>query len=506
MNLDILFLYTLSHTTRAKLLGAWKELWHCVAVSDSLGVVRPFSDPIGRDETNLSFFPIGVPGKRQPDPVDGKPCDELTYSVHEYDSDLKREVPKTLKIRTSSKHGFCTGYEIGILVGLITLHHLADEFRSPELKFKNERLYELMKWTKNSGQNNYRLEQGLDRLHGTELKFLNTWSVDGGKTYEKIFSTRILDSYEFVKTRDASQLGRTQIRWSDKLYQQFSGGSLKPLDTEHFYSLSRPQAQAAYRIIDAAFQARNKYECDMFDFASRIGIPVENRRRVKERLEPIIHDLGTLPGFIIDKHRCSSFVGSRGSWKLVFHRGISLVGSSRPSRTARSQPAETATKLIVEFHRLARGIEGWRPGKKELSQAEEILDQFDLATALEALKRSIKQWKKGCYEPFSFKGGMDSIKTHCHRIQRAASPPARQPTKNHTYDNDQEHKKRARRKRLRLAYSHLSKREQEAAWRFIFENCKSDSMKKLLIREQNAHRLPFAAYEPFENWLQRNLN
>lgn len=462
--------------------------------------------PLGRDEYNLSFFPIGIPGKNQPSASDGSVVDELTYSVIAYDLDLKEKVPKTLKIRTSSKHGFCTGYEIGILVGLLTLHHLTDQFATPELSFKNERLYELMKWTKGSGQNNTRLELGLDRLNGTELKFLNTWSVDGGKTFKKTFSTRILDSYEFVKTSDSEHLGRTKIRWSDKLYEQFSSGNVKPLNTDHFYSLSRPQAQAAYRIIDAELAHSDRFEVDMYEFAARIGIPMENRRRVKERVESILSDLDALPDFLSPSD--DRLIGSRGNWSLNFRKPLTTEVSKAKAKPAakRANVHPDAVTLIQAFHQRARKIENWQPTKNELTAAsEDILACFSLETALSALDRAIKSWKRDKFQPYSFQGAVLSIKSECHLLQTEPSKKPNSKPAGSTAEattaaaSSRSSADRARTKRL---IEQLSPERRQIAWQYVIEKANSESFRsKLEISRAANEPLPFIAYPDFRRWI-----
>ncbi len=118
---------------------------------------------LGRDELNLIDFPIGTLSYKQPKNEDGSRPDELVFSVETFDHQQGKIIPKKLTTRTSSKYGFPTPKEEQLLVGLLLLTRMKNNFSQPRVEFRSGELFALMNWPHNSSSKR-QLQTGLDRL------------------------------------------------------------------------------------------------------------------------------------------------------------------------------------------------------------------------------------------------------------------------------------------------------------------------------------------------------
>ena len=212
------------------------------SVSNQLPTPARTSSQLGRDELNLIDFPISLLQYQQPTDASGKRPDELVCTIESYDRHLDRIVPRKLTRRTASKYGFPTPIEEVVLVALLTLSRLKNDFSSPRVEFRNSELYELMGWP-NNGNSNEQLAVALDRLKGLTLKYENAWTT-GGDQFKKEFNTGLLDSYEFVtKTGSSGGLVTSWIQWASEIFADIQQGNVKQLDTERFFRTEVPDHQ-----------------------------------------------------------------------------------------------------------------------------------------------------------------------------------------------------------------------------------------------------------------------
>lgn len=355
----------------------------------------------GRDERNLLEFPIGVSGKSQPVDENGQIAKEIVRRVEVFDEDIGECVPKQLTIRTSSKHAFITGYDIEVLMGLFALHHQKDNFASSRIEFENGELYKLMRWPKGSGANNERLQVALDRFAGVQLTFENSFSSDGGKTTRKTYSTGVLDSYQFTKTSDVADEGRSWIRWSGELFVGFKQGNIKPLNTQAFFSLNRPVSQQAYRLLDDAFQRNSEFEMDLMEFAMRVGVNSQKTGVIKQRLQPVIVELESLPGFVEKASPAQRYSKQgAGRWKIHFTRSKLKNDQSKQPTTSPTNPknsSSAAEQFVREFYQLWRGEVVHKVYAGERKLAEHLLENYEydeLRAAAPAVVKELKLWKE----------------------------------------------------------------------------------------------------------------
>lgn len=360
---------------------------------------RP-SPAFGRDELNLIDFPIGTLSNKQPVDADGNRVAELVFTVNNYDDDLGCIVPKRLTTRTSSKHGFPTPKEEQLLVGLMLLTRVKNNFTEPRVEFRPGELYSLMNWP-NDSTSKRQLRVGLDRLSGVKLKYENSWSSSSGETYEKIFTTGLLDSYQLT-TPKAGQthrsVGPCWVQWSAEVFADIQAGNVKELNTNQFFALKYPLGRRMYRFLDKRLTEKPNLEMDLHAFAAHLGISeTQHVGKIKDRLRNALSELETIPGFIEPVPFGDRFHKlARGEWIVRFNRGP-VEKQIRPTNRDRKpqQADDSAHRLVKEFHRLWSNNAGHRPSRNELELAAAVIAEHGFEQCSELLSNIVKLMRSG---------------------------------------------------------------------------------------------------------------
>ena len=363
---------------------------------------RPATAPTsGRDELNLIDFPIATLQHQQPLDADGKRLDELVCVVNSWDADLQKTVPRKLTRRTSSKHGFPTPLEDEVLIALLSLTRLKNDFTAPRVAFRHAELFELMGWPGN-GSSNRRLQIALDRLTGLTLKYENSWTTESG-AFKKEFTTGILESYSFtrqIRGQRNTESDRSWVQWASEVSADIQRGNVKELDTSEFYGLKLPVSRRMYRFLDRQLSTTPHFEMELTTFASHLGISeLKHVGKIKERIAAGLRELEALDGFLepCDGHDRYRKHGP-GQWLIVFDRPLSAVPpspsiSSIPRQTDREPSSDSAAVLVREFYRLWNSNGEHTPNRRELMQAQELIERFGSERVPELLPRVIRRMK-----------------------------------------------------------------------------------------------------------------
>lgn len=348
--------------------------------------LAPASRLRGRDELNLIDFPISVLQYQQPTDTNGKRPDEIVCVIESYDRDLDRIVPRKLTRRTSSRNGFPTPLEDEVLVALLTLTRIKNNFTAPRLEFRNAELYDLMGWPHN-GTSSKRLSVALDRLAGLALKYENSWTTEDG-TFEKEFTTGLLESYKFTRQtrgRRSREAEQSWIQWASEVFADIQRGNVKELDTDRFFSLRLPISRRMYRFLDKHLTAQQQLEMDLLTFAGHLGLSeTKHIGKVKERLAPGLRELEELGDFIapadtVDRYRKRG----PGDWLIRIERPANKSdGKPRQLSAAVRAGTDEAAGLVCAFYREWNGAERHMPSAKELVQAQSVVDTYGPDDAL----------------------------------------------------------------------------------------------------------------------------
>ncbi len=448
-------------------------------LSDSANLHRQIpSQSRGRDQLNLIDFPIAVLQYQQPKDGEGKRPDELVCVINAFDRDLDKVVPRKLTRRTASKHGFPTPLEDEVLVALLSLTRIKNNFTSPRVEFRNAELYDLMGWPHN-GTSNTRLGIALDRLTGLTLKYENSWTTEDGN-FEKEFTTGLLESYKFTKQtqgRRSPSMEQSWVQWASEVYTDIQRGNVKELNTDEYYSLQLPISRRMYRFLDKQFSDAPHFEMELTTFAGHIGLAETSHvGKIKERLVPAFQELEGISGFIEPSQPKERYrKRGPGNWLVVVHR-------SKPTAIRRPQEhhsvrtltgTEAAARLVRSFYEAWNGNTHHSPFTRELEQAQAIIDAHGEEQVLAALPLVIKDMKTRFPDARAFGATMlywNDAFTKQSR-QRFHSEHAVQEQQLEDSVTQERQRETERRQELRARWDLLSESERSAIRNRVHDKC-----------------------------------
>jgi Replication initiator protein A len=123
----------------------------------------------GRDELNLAEFPITLLTDRAPDG-----CKTLVFQDEVFDQQSGQMVPRKLTVTGSDAYGLPTAHDDEVLVALLQLTKLANNFSEPRVGFSRYELLKLLGW-RDCGENYGRIEESLNRWLGVSLYYEKAW-------------------------------------------------------------------------------------------------------------------------------------------------------------------------------------------------------------------------------------------------------------------------------------------------------------------------------------------
>lgn len=209
----------------------------------------------GKDEMNLIEFPFG--------PITSTGVNTLEVEHEVWDRRRKRHVTRLLVITGSGKFGLPRPIDDNVLVGLKALTYEA-RFESRRVHFSRYRLCQTIGWEPD-GRSYVRLEESLDRIAGTTLKFKDCWYDKGEKEFlSKTF--HLIGDVELC-SRDRLEGKRAQtgqreqklcsFEWSDVIWKSFQDGFIRTLDMRVFRRISQGHRREVplrlFRILDKRF-------------------------------------------------------------------------------------------------------------------------------------------------------------------------------------------------------------------------------------------------------------
>src|SRR4029450_1642433 len=98
-------------------------------------------------------------------------------------------------IAGTQKYGLPTAKDEEVLLGLLQLTKIINEFTSPRVEFSRYQLLELL-GGKNEGPSDGRLMKAFDRWSNTSLTYNNAWRDNNKKEWTPRKGFGFLDSYE----------------------------------------------------------------------------------------------------------------------------------------------------------------------------------------------------------------------------------------------------------------------------------------------------------------------
>ncbi|MDG3008473.1 replication initiator protein A [Paludisphaera mucosa] len=263
--------------------------------------LEPIEDPRnrlkptgGRDELNLAEFPITLLSDRVP-----KDCKTITFEVDHRDSQMGQLVTRKVTITGSDAYGLPTAVDDEILLALIQLTKLKNDFTDPTVFFSRYEILKLLDWP-DDGRSYRRIEESIRRWTGVTLYYDNAWKDrETGNWVSENF--HFIERSSFVdsdtrrvrKAKGQHELALSSFRWNEVIFQSFQVGSLKRLDIDAYFSYATSVAKRMYRFLDKRFWIKPRWEFDLKEFAfNRIGLSSKyNVAQIKSKLQPAIDEL-----------------------------------------------------------------------------------------------------------------------------------------------------------------------------------------------------------------------
>jgi hypothetical protein len=282
--------------------------------------VRDLVCPLGRDEMNLAEFPIALLTDRVPQGL--KTLEFATGSGK-------------LIVTGSDAHGLPTAMDADVIIGLIQLTRIRNNFTDPTVGFSRYELLRLLGWP-DRGENYRRLEESLHRWVGVTLRYDEAW-WDNDIKCRVDASFHILESVVIVeqsvrqrlRARGRQDLPTSQFTWNRIFFRSCQADNLKRLDLEAYFALGSAVTKQMYRFLDKRFYSRPDWTFDLHEFAlGHVGLSRNyTAAKIKEKLRPAIEELEAV-GFLEPMGREERYTKvGRGRWKIALVRKASVPKS-----------------------------------------------------------------------------------------------------------------------------------------------------------------------------------
>ena len=335
--------------------------------------IRDLARHVGRDEMNLAEFPITLLTDRAPDGV----------KTIEFETDGGR-----LVVSGSDAQGLPTAFDADVIVGLIQLTKIRNNFTDPTVSFTRYELLKLLGWP-DRGAYYARLDESLHRWVGVTLRYEDAWWDNEIKTHVDA-SFHILESVvileqtvrDRLRARGQQSMPFSTFTWNKLFFKSCQADNLKRLDLETYLSLGSSITKQMYRFLDKRFYARREWSFDLREFAfGHIGLSRNyTAAKIKEKLQPAIDELEAL-GFIAKADREGRYEKvARGEWKIKFTRRDDRGDAPAPAGAPELPP--TAKEIREAL--IARGVTAATAAELAGSKPEQLIreriEMFDWLT------------------------------------------------------------------------------------------------------------------------------
>ena len=302
---------------------------------------------LGKDEMNLAEFPITLLADRIP-----KDQWAIQYQDQLFEEKTGRLITRTLTIKATANEEtglpeLPTAVDDDVILGLIQLTKMANNFSSREVEFNRLDLLRVLDWP-DSGFSYKRLATSLKRWLGVTLIYENAW-WDKKQQRWTTKGFHIIDNFELNNGRTVGQQGElfpSKVIWNKAVFDSFQSGYLKSLDYELYRRLKHPTAKRMYRFLSKRMYHRPDWTFELKDLAfEHIGLSRSysgNAGKVKEKLQPAIEELEEA-GFLVPVSKEARYQKEGKTWK------IRLEWRTKPAALPLAPPEAGASPLVAEL-------------------------------------------------------------------------------------------------------------------------------------------------------------
>jgi Replication initiator protein A len=338
-----------------------------------------------RDEMNFAEFPIALLSDRVPS---GMSMLEFHDTIR--DQNTGQDVIRRVTIDAPERFGLPTALDDEVILGLIQLTKVRNNFTERTVHFSRYELIHLLGWADN-GVSYRRLEESLDRWVRITLDYQRAWWDNRQKGWvdEKFHILERVSLFDSARDCGKPTLPFSLFTWNEVVFESFRAGYMKRLDLAFYLNLHHATARRVYRFLDKRFYHRSRWDFDLATFAfehvglsrsscmtkAKGGKGYVSLSKVKEKLTPGIEELETL-GYLEPMSAEERYPRvSRGEWRVAFVKKATAIQCDKPTLkdelVARGITAKIADNLVAAHpaEQIARQLDvfDWR---KEQSEGE----------------------------------------------------------------------------------------------------------------------------------------
>jgi Replication initiator protein A len=299
----------------------------------------------GRDEMNLADLPIALVADRIP-----KGQKTLYFEDRH----------GRLTVTGSDAYGLPTAVDTDVIVALIYLTKIQNNFTDAKVNFSRYELINLLNWP-NEGGSYKRLDQSFNRWGGVWLVYDKCWWNNRLKCYTDakmhiIESVEILDRDARKNVLSAGQAGLpfSSFTWNRTFIESCQADNLRKLDLDTYFSLKSSVSKRLYRYLGKRFDAKHEFICDLKEIAfERVGLSRNYRDayKIKEKLQPAIEELEAI-GFLEPLRPEDRYTRiDRGEWTIRLARRVPVL-PVLPQTVVEQEPEPH--RLVTEL--VSRGV------------------------------------------------------------------------------------------------------------------------------------------------------
>jgi hypothetical protein len=263
---------------------------------------------VGRDEMNLAEFPITLL------------TDKSSKTVKTIVFESKHG---KLTVTGSDDLGLPTAPDADVIVALIQLTKMRNNFTDPTVQFSRYELLKLLGWD-DQGRHYRRIDESLRRWVGVTLRYDKSWwdneikcRVDAN--FHIIDSVVIYDQEVRHKLRSRQQsLPLSTFSWSKTFFKSCNDDNIKKIDLTAYFSLRSAVSKRLYRLLDKRFYVRGDWTFDLRELAfEHVGLSRNyTAAKIKEKLQPALEELESI-GFLQEMPKAERYENtSRGEWRV----------------------------------------------------------------------------------------------------------------------------------------------------------------------------------------------
>jgi len=292
----------------------------------------------GRDEMNLVEFPLALLSERAPEGV-------LTLECSDEIEDRGVTIQRQVVVAATAKYGLPTAKDEDVLMGLLQLAKIHNEFTSPVVSFTRLQLIKLLGW-ENTRWSYDRIALALDRWQSVSITYRKAWRDNRDRQWQDKSGFGLIDSYSLRDSRRVTRGGgegtepptedHSWFRWNGSLFGSFQSGYLKKLDYKIYRELEQQAAKRLYRYLDKHFyephRVQLQFDLQMLAF-EHLGMSRRyDSTQIRRALQPAIEELEGI-GFIEKLPTESRYRRlGRGRWQVEFGKKLSEPAGKRKAQ------------------------------------------------------------------------------------------------------------------------------------------------------------------------------